>query len=308
MPDYKSPYTQQVEIVTPVTPIPVSGEVAAYGIQPPTALQPPVNTSLRGAGPAYNQVDADAVNGDSNNEATIALNVASYKYFYNPATSSWDRSRGDSTGGEWVQGNVANDAVDTGNPVKVGGRASSSSPVAVVTGDRVNLWLGLNGTTIVGGVNSSVLDGNSNSANYFGSSTGGLAASPCIGLLYNGATFDRVKKANAVSRIASSANSTNATLAKGSAGDIRGVSAVNTTGAVIYLKFCNSTANPPVPGTTAVFDMLAIPANSALNMNMPDNGLYCSTGIGYYLTTDAADAGTTAVAAGAIVGLSIRYD
>jgi hypothetical protein len=39
-----------------------------------------------------------------------------------------------------VEGNVANDAVDTGNPVKVGGRASSSVPTAVGSGDRVDAW------------------------------------------------------------------------------------------------------------------------------------------------------------------------
>lgn len=44
-----------------------------------------------------------------------------------------------------VQGNVAHDAVDSGNPVKIGGYASVSGPTSVADGDRVNLWLGLKG-------------------------------------------------------------------------------------------------------------------------------------------------------------------
>lgn len=37
-----------------------------------------------------------------------------------------------------VGGNVANDAVDSGNPVKVGGQARTTNPTAVADGDRVN--------------------------------------------------------------------------------------------------------------------------------------------------------------------------
>ena len=42
--------------------------------------------------------------------------------------------------GNLVQGTVAHDAVDANNPVKIGGKASTSKPTAVSDGDRVNAY------------------------------------------------------------------------------------------------------------------------------------------------------------------------
>ncbi len=39
-----------------------------------------------------------------------------------------------------VGGDIAHDAADSGNPVKIGGKASTSPPPAVANGDRVNAW------------------------------------------------------------------------------------------------------------------------------------------------------------------------
>lgn len=39
-----------------------------------------------------------------------------------------------------VIGDVAHDAADSGSPVKFGGKASTTRPTAVATGDRVNAW------------------------------------------------------------------------------------------------------------------------------------------------------------------------
>jgi len=44
-----------------------------------------------------------------------------------------------------IQGNVPHDDVDTGNPLKIGGKAASGTPTAVSNGDRVNAWFNLNG-------------------------------------------------------------------------------------------------------------------------------------------------------------------
>jgi len=44
---------------------------------------------------------------------------------------------------------VAHDAVDTGDPLKIGGKASDVAPTAVVVGDRVNAWLDLNGRLLI---------------------------------------------------------------------------------------------------------------------------------------------------------------
>jgi hypothetical protein len=47
--------------------------------------------------------------------------------------------------GNLVQGTVAHDAVDANNPVKIGGKASSSKPTAVADGDRVNAYYDIYG-------------------------------------------------------------------------------------------------------------------------------------------------------------------
>lgn len=43
----------------------------------------------------------------------------------------------------------AHDAADTGNPNKIGGKASDVAPTAVAVGDRTNAWFDLNGRLIV---------------------------------------------------------------------------------------------------------------------------------------------------------------
>lgn len=40
-----------------------------------------------------------------------------------------------------VNGNVAHDAADSGNPLKIGGKARTSRPAAVAASDRVDAWL-----------------------------------------------------------------------------------------------------------------------------------------------------------------------
>ena len=46
-------------------------------------------------------------------------------------------------------GNVAHDAVDSGNPLKIGGKANSAEPTAVAAGDRVDAWLDRYGRLVV---------------------------------------------------------------------------------------------------------------------------------------------------------------
>lgn len=48
-----------------------------------------------------------------------------------------------------VHGAVAHDAVDGGNPIKVGGKASSGIPTQVAAGDRVDAWLLRDGAQVV---------------------------------------------------------------------------------------------------------------------------------------------------------------
>lgn len=47
------------------------------------------------------------------------------------------------------QGNVAHDAVDSGNPLKIGGKAATTRPTAVAAADRVDAWFDALGRLIV---------------------------------------------------------------------------------------------------------------------------------------------------------------
>lgn len=60
-----------------------------------------------------------------------------------------------------TKGTVAHDDADSGNPVKVGGYGSASIPTAVAAGDRVNLWLSLNGAIVPSGPETVLADGSS---------------------------------------------------------------------------------------------------------------------------------------------------
>lgn len=111
--------------------------------------------------------------------------------------------------------------------------------------------------------------------------------------------------ATTVSRIPSSANTTNATAAKASAGKLFSVNGYNSTATVTYLKFYDK-ATAPTVGTDTPALTLALPASAVFNYDL--GGIAFATGIGYGLTTVAADNGTTAPAAGAILGLNVVFN
>lgn len=48
-----------------------------------------------------------------------------------------------------ASGSVAHDAVDSGNPIKIGGKASTSTPTAVANGDRVNAYFDSEGRLVI---------------------------------------------------------------------------------------------------------------------------------------------------------------
>lgn len=215
---------------------------------------------------------------------------------------------GTGTSANQVQGNVANDAVDAGNPVKVGGVANSAIPNAVAVGDRVNAWLGLTGATIIGGPLSAASDGISNATitGAANSLNGVVLPFWTANSVYNGTSWDREAKANGTSRIPTSANSTNATVGKNAAGTLHAISGYNSNAAVRYLKVYNK-ATAPTVGTDTPVLTIAIPATSAIPPTLLPMGLYFSAGISYALTTGAADADTGAVGAGDILGLNLAY-
>lgn len=100
-----------------------------------------------------------------------------------------------------------------------------------------------------------------------------------------------------------SAASTNATSVKASAGQVYMITASNVNAAARYLKLYNK-ASAPTVGTDVPVHTFIIPGNTAgagTNIPVPTVGLNFSTGIAFALTTEATDAGTTAVAASEIV-------
>jgi hypothetical protein len=102
-----------------------------------------VRTELFGVNNAATVATAGA---DDLTNSFGALRVHSFGSVYDGST--WDRMRGDSTNGVLVDlganndvtatGNVAHDAVDSGNPIKTGGQARTTNPTAVADADRTN--------------------------------------------------------------------------------------------------------------------------------------------------------------------------
>lgn len=101
-----------------------------------------------------------------------------------------------------------------------------------------------------------------------------------------------------------SAASTNGSNVKGSAGQVFGIVAINTTGTLYYYKLYNKATSPTV-GTDTPVMTIPIPANTAgagLVFGL-DSGVAFGTGIGRALTGAAADNDTTSAATGVLVHL-----
>lgn len=202
-----------------------------------------------------------------------------------------------------VSGSAASGAADSGNPVKAGGRYNTTKPT-LTDGQRGDLQMDSRG-----GIYVALKSENSTGTAAITVSADGRAGSNGVVAIaephkWNGTTWDRDRKPNATSRIVSAANTTNATSAKASAGDLHTVHGLNAAAAVRYLKFYNK-ASAPTVGTDVPILTIAIGASQAFRFDF--NGHYFSTGIAYALTTGSADADTGALTAGDILGLSISY-
>lgn len=100
-----------------------------------------------------------------------------------------------------------------------------------------------------------------------------------------------------------SAATTNATSVQGSATTVGWITASNVNAAARYLKIYNK-ATAPTVGTDTPVQTFIIPGNTAgagTNIPLPPQGMALGTGFAFALTTEATDAGTTAVAANEIV-------
>lgn len=212
-----------------------------------------------------------------------------------------------------IVGNVAHDAVDTGAPLKIGGKANGGTPTAVADGDRVDAWWTSHGALAVAATSYGGGAGLDNIPGLYGfvtRDTASATVSPVAfgGFILNGnGRWDRMTKPTSASRIASAAASVNATSAKGSAGNAFKAYGNNVKASVVYLKLYNK-ATAPTVGTDV--PVLTIPVAASGRFEIDIGGAYgfhFPTGIALAFTTDAADAGTTALLAGDILGFTLTY-
>jgi hypothetical protein len=108
------------------------------------------------------------------------------------------------------------------------------------------------------------------------------------------------------SHLPSSANTTNATVAKASAGRLYAIDCYNTNAAVRFIHIYNKATTPSV-GTDVPILTFALPPAGRFSKEWSNIGYYFSTGISFGLSTGAADNDSAAVAAGDIVGLELNY-
>ncbi len=228
------------------------------------------------------------------------------RYFFDLGTFSAGMAN---TFGEAVvsQGNVPAGTADTGNPMKVGGVANIALPTAVTSGQRQNLWLSPRGSVMIGALASAaVATGAANTLAYLQDQNGADRALAVVPFVFNGTTVDELAKASGTSRIPSSTATTNATVAKASAGTVYFIDALNTSVALKYLKLYNKATSPTVGTDTPILTIAIPPTNGSRTIDL-STGMYFSAGISYALTGAAADADATAVAAGDVVGVNITF-
>ena len=121
----------------------------------------------------------------------------------------------------------------------------------------------------------------------------GTAAIGDVGVQYRANATGAASRSHLVS-----AASTNATVAKASAGRLLGWHVSNTNAAYRYVKLHN-TASAPTAGT-GVVQTIAVPPNGVASFQM-SGGIGFATGIAFTTVTGSADADSAAVAAGDLI-------
>ena len=274
------------------------------------------------------------------NAGTFAVQVDGAALTALQLMDDWDNGASD---GASVSGDVAHDAIDGGEPVKIGGKANSSTPTAVAAADRVDAWFGLNGELIVSARPVTIAADGSALAAVGTVNPAGTGVIPVSQMMfYNGATrdFARGDTTNGLdvdvtrlsALVAGSAligdvgiqgRDTGGTTTfrsidldeteeevKATAGTIYSIHAMNLTTGVLYLKLYNATAANVTVGTTTPTHTYPIPANAdtdgaGFTFSIPQ-GIAFSTAISAAVTTGVADADTGAPAANAAV-VHIQY-
>lgn len=173
----------------------------------------------------------------------------------------------------YAEGNIVQGLTDSGNPVKIGGRASSGVPSAVANLARVNAWFDLTGAQVV------ALRSGTDIVGYMG-------------------LQPRISGGYSVARLVSAAT-TNATNVKTSVGQVFGWTLWNDNAAHAFFKLYDKASAPTVGTDTPAF-VVGIPPDSEVSVEFT-TGIEFSTGIGYATTTGVADSDTGAVAANEVL-------
>jgi hypothetical protein len=112
-----------------------------------------------------------------------------------------------------------------------------------------------------------------------------------------------VPTATATHRLLSSAATTNATLVKASPGAVHRIQGYNAKATAVFLKLYDK-ATAPTVGTDVPRKTLRLPPTAQFDFDVHDS---FALGIGYAITTAAADADTGALLAGDIVAMNFDY-
>lgn len=197
-----------------------------------------------------------------------------------------------------VNGNVASGTADGGAfPLKMGGYAGSTVPTTVTTGQRVNLWLGVNGQMVIGGTAFAGADAASNTLAQSTLTSGSSGLFAVSSFVYNGATWDRQRgdvagtyvvstptatAANAITPVVTAAVA-GSVVGKASAGNLYGVNVTSGASAGFVMVFNATSA--PADGAVTPVKCLPVAANSGFEWNFRDMPVALSTGVTVVFST-----------------------
>ena len=233
-------------------------------------------------------------------------------------------SAGTGAAADQVQGNVAAGSTDTGNPVKIGGVVETAAYGAALTdGQRRNLLLTQYGwAKVAPAFPQAGTDAFTNTLSFMGNT--GLAPQLLANANYyfNGTTWDRARGDASGAYVTSipsltapalgthsriSSADINAQTVKASKAVLYAFQFFNTTAAAKYVKLYNKASAPaPATDTALIVRRLMIPANGILSFHAEEGLGAFTSGLSYVITGAAADADTTAIAAGDVL-VNIDY-
>lgn len=187
--------------------------------------------------------------------------------------TTWDRTRGD-LNGAWTQGNVANDAVDAGNPIKVGG-VFTTLPTVYTSGDRADLAVNINGVAMVAASGTLSADVAGTTMVGFSDRTGTVRPFGVMNYVYTGTSMAREFTCPSSAVVNVAAGATTELIAASGATTIRVCSMVltgntaATTATIVYGTGANC-----VTGLTALTGAMRIQDGGNISVSASNGSLF----------------------------------